>query len=590
MLRRTPKSASKPVPVVVDTTTNQSPPKVRPPRPFQKRNKLLAICLVTILCVTTLVLLLIHLVVFPRYHFRPPSLLYQHSQSDDYECRGWHTTSPDWSLLTLRYQRRTLGRVLRPLRYLRHVLGVASAGCHDKIEGDEMGYCEVVHQGTTMRVLDQSSSVYSYQNPFLYTRLRPFWQCSMVADFVTYKEQIIKQPLEPANPPLYERTMHAKATPQGRGIIIGLNPQQLPSIYSLVRLLRHELNCQLPIELWAQGGEDGIGMHTYSMHDGALLEALLRQSNVVLQTHWDYRYEYSRTRPYGLAHSSFEEVLILNGDTFPLRDPSFLFEIPQYQETGALFWKDVAWSDDSETTGAGTLHPLLWELLGIPKEHPIRNEMELSSGQMVIHRRKCETPIQLLLFFAQTFSKWFRPLQLLYGDKDLYRLAWRLTQSPFHYVEQPPALVQTSTTSWRSQTEWYGLKLKSCAQTLAMADPQTGNPLFLQYKGGPILNTTTALWGDTVTVFEGTTALETQYKVGMSWFWQNGQQPPVNGVWMDDAQRCYYTHPQSSFRNQFQERSLRDTTRAAEKVEQAVLRYTKEALELQSQKKTKTDS
>lgn len=39
--------------------------------------------------------------------------------------------------------------------------------------------------------------------------------------------------------------------------------------------------------------------------------------------------------------SSFSEVLYLDSDNFPLRDPEYLFDAPPYREGGSvLFWPD----------------------------------------------------------------------------------------------------------------------------------------------------------------------------------------------------------------------------------------------------------
>ena len=46
-------------------------------------------------------------------------------------------------------------------------------------------------------------------------------------------------------------------------------------------------------------------------------------------------------KPYAVMHSRFREVLLLDADNVPVRDPSFLFDRPEYRDTGALFWPDI---------------------------------------------------------------------------------------------------------------------------------------------------------------------------------------------------------------------------------------------------------
>lgn len=41
-----------------------------------------------------------------------------------------------------------------------------------------------------------------------------------------------------------------------------------------------------------------------------------------------------------IINSSFREILYLDSDNAPTRDPSYLFHSKGYTETGAIFWPD----------------------------------------------------------------------------------------------------------------------------------------------------------------------------------------------------------------------------------------------------------
>ena len=45
-------------------------------------------------------------------------------------------------------------------------------------------------------------------------------------------------------------------------------------------------------------------------------------------------------KAFAIIHSSFEEILCLDSDNIPLRDPSSLFDIVSYQQHGNVFWSD----------------------------------------------------------------------------------------------------------------------------------------------------------------------------------------------------------------------------------------------------------
>ena len=45
-------------------------------------------------------------------------------------------------------------------------------------------------------------------------------------------------------------------------------------------------------------------------------------------------------KAFAIIHSSFAEILCLDSDNIPLRDPSTLFAWPSYQQHGNVFWSD----------------------------------------------------------------------------------------------------------------------------------------------------------------------------------------------------------------------------------------------------------
>ncbi|GAQ91132.1 Hypothetical protein KFL_007320050 [Klebsormidium nitens] len=123
-------------------------------------------------------------------------------------------------------------------------------------------------------------------------------------------------------------------------------------------------------------------------------------------------------KPLVLLHSSFEEVLLIDDDNLPVRNPAYLFEDQQYRESGATFWPDY-WR-------TSTLNPI-WELVGA-EPHGYAQE----SGQLLINKRKGWVALAVALLFNQA------PYRLLLNDdKDTYRFAWMAVKQPFSFVRQP---------------------------------------------------------------------------------------------------------------------------------------------------------
>lgn len=56
------------------------------------------------------------------------------------------------------------------------------------------------------------------------------------------------------------------------------------------------------------------------------------------------------------ATKRFDEVLMLDSDNIPVRDPAFLFNSVEFRELGAVFWPDY-WKDQPENVSS-CLQPL----------------------------------------------------------------------------------------------------------------------------------------------------------------------------------------------------------------------------------------
>jgi hypothetical protein len=124
----------------------------------------------------------------------------------------------------------------------------------------------------------------------------------------------------------------------GRGIVICAGGARLfTCAWVLIRMLQDELGCTLPIEVWHFGdGEMGAPMRALLAERGIALidvEAVRSDHPVRRLGGWELK-------PYAVLHTGFEEVLLLDADNVPVTDPTFLFDIPEYLETGALFWPD----------------------------------------------------------------------------------------------------------------------------------------------------------------------------------------------------------------------------------------------------------
>ncbi len=102
-------------------------------------------------------------------------------------------------------------------------------------------------------------------------------------------------------------------------------------IYALLQYLRKDLSSTLPVEIWYRSDE-------IFPHNNTVLAAILTLPHIHLREIQDPLATGFYVKPYVVFFSQFDQVLFLDADNLPLRDPSFLFDTPEFKDTGALFW------------------------------------------------------------------------------------------------------------------------------------------------------------------------------------------------------------------------------------------------------------
>src|SRR4030095_11144208 len=134
---------------------------------------------------------------------------------------------------------------------------------------------------------------------------------------------------------------------------------------------------------------------------------------------------------YALLHSRFQEVMLLDADNVPVRDPSFLFATPAYEATGALFWPDF---------GRFSQEKAIWDASGLE----YRDEPEFESGQIVLDKARTWRTLSVAMHLNENSQWWYR---LMLGDKDTFHIAWRklkqdYSMCPFPVRSLPGVMLQ----------------------------------------------------------------------------------------------------------------------------------------------------
>ncbi|KAF4134376.1 putative Mannosyltransferase [Phytophthora infestans] len=274
-------------------------------------------------------------------------------------------------------------------------------------------------------------------------RNRTTFKCSQAVDFVRVAPQVnaiiasktreLKQndnagEMQLRGSVLTNRTETHVAEPT-RGILMVVYPKMLHSIHATIRLLR-DYGCQLPVQMWFLESEMGAAPLGYSR----VLQSLVKDYGpVTLRGVTDDLVVGFTSRVYALAHSQLDHMLFLDADNAPVKDPTYLFDTPKFIETGSLFWPDF-WTP-ANTIFNLKAQSLIWELVGTP----FFDMFEQESGQLLIDRKRAAVALHVAQFLAMREPRHLERLRLAYGDKDLFRLAWLRTNTPFHMIATPPA-------------------------------------------------------------------------------------------------------------------------------------------------------
>lgn len=205
---------------------------------------------------------------------------------------------------------------------------------------------------------------------------------------------------------------------QGRGIVLcSGGVTYFTGAWVTINMLR-QLGCHLPIELWHLGRDEldrameellkPIGVHCVNARQ------VMNRHSMRNPLGWELK-------SYAILHSQFREVLLLDCDNVPTRNPEFLFNSPEYRDAGAVFWPDYRRLSRKRP---------IWKICGVE----YRDEPEVESGQMLINKEACWKALNLA-FWYNDHSEFF--YQYIHGDKETFHLAWRKTGTPYAMPATP---------------------------------------------------------------------------------------------------------------------------------------------------------
>ncbi len=205
---------------------------------------------------------------------------------------------------------------------------------------------------------------------------------------------------------------------RGRGIIIcGGGVRYFTNAWVCINMLRR-LGCRLAVQLWHLGPREL----------DRKMKTLLTPLGIECVDAFNVRQEHPvrklggwELKPYAILHCPFEEVLLLDADNVPVVNLECLFQTPQYQATGAIFWPDYGREPRAQP---------VWRSCRLRR--PMEPEFE--SGQILIDKNRCWKALRLCGWFNENSDFYYR---YLHGDKETFHLAFRKLKKSYALVKKP---------------------------------------------------------------------------------------------------------------------------------------------------------
>ncbi|KAJ5980038.1 Alpha-mannosyltransferase [Penicillium waksmanii] len=222
--------------------------------------------------------------------------------------------------------------------------------------------------------------------------------------------------------------LHLQYIPGTKGIVSTAGGSYLPVLVISLRMLRRT-GSRLPMEVFLADEEE------YEEYICDVVLPSLNARCIILSTILDAslptakitKYQF---KPFAMLFSSFEEILFLDADAFPLNAPEKIFTSTPFKTTGMITWPDF-WSSSVSPTFYEISHTT-------PPAMNLRASTE--SGEFVLSKRTHSLTLILATYYNYYGPSHYWPLLSQgaagEGDKETFVAAAMALGEPFYQVSQ----------------------------------------------------------------------------------------------------------------------------------------------------------
>lgn len=270
------------------------------------------------------------------------------------------------------------------------------------------------------------------------------------------------------------RSYHPPYQPGSRGVVTTAGGPYLPIALVSIRMLR-EAGSMLPVEVFLASREE---------YDAFICDEVLPGLNarcLLLQDIFEYdrssRGSRSDLKHYqfkimSILFSSFEQVLFLDSDCFPLDNPDFLFDHRPFTETGLVLWPDFWYPSES---------PSFFSIAAVPMP-ALRARAAIESGEMLFDKSRHESSLLLAAYYNFYGPEFYYPLQSQgapgEGDKETFFWSAAALNASIATVHHPVSALgyRTRDGGWRGSAM---AQFDPVAEVESASTSRAQRPLFL---------------------------------------------------------------------------------------------------------------
>lgn len=225
-------------------------------------------------------------------------------------------------------------------------------------------------------------------------------------------------------------------TPGTRGIVTSAGGDYFPVLLVSLLMLRRT-GSNLPVEVLV-ASEDEYEPLICETVLPALNATCIVLSRILLtsRAHSGLVITGYQLKIFAILFSTFEDLLFLDADNFPVHPPEILFDTKPYTNNNLVLWPDL-WTP--------TFSPHLSSIIGVDAEI-MQHRPTIEAGQILVSR-KTHAKTLLLAAYYNMFGEFYFPLQTQggpgQGDKETFAAAALVLNETLYTVAQMPSHLGT---------------------------------------------------------------------------------------------------------------------------------------------------